>query len=321
MKASTEWKDFEKLVERLHRGFHQNATIKRDDRILGRNTGVLRQIDVSIRYELGPTKLLLIVDCKKWRRTVDAPAMDSFIGLKDDVGAHVGILVCEKGFSKAAKRLAEKHNVELFTVADTQKPQWQVRARVRVFVEEWLLSSLLLRYVDPNGVSTTFADDREFNSWDENGKQATVAGTVMRLWNEHPEKKPGDYYYQVGAGPDKDCSGKLVFGFRASVKCYSRSAKLGLLGLKNVRDGLTYTDSFKVETTAEPINEYEHQGFPQLKPDEAFGVLIVSVEPKTVNRVIPNLDLKTNHIEFSLTSGLKPFTFSLPELQPKQTKE
>src|SRR5436309_2741660 len=61
------WKQFEDLVERLHRAFHPNAAITRNDHILGKDSGRSREIDIAIRYKLGATELLLIVDCKNVR--------------------------------------------------------------------------------------------------------------------------------------------------------------------------------------------------------------------------------------------------------------
>jgi hypothetical protein len=312
MKANDDsWKAFEHLVERLHRGFHQNAIITPNDKIIGRDTGRSRQIDISIRYKLGPTDVLIIVECKKWRRAVDAPEMDSFIGLKKDVGAHVGIIVCENRFSKAATRLAKQNNIELFTVADTQKPNWQVNAKVRVFVEEWTLSPLLMRGIDPDGKHTDFPDDRCFTLLDPEGKEDTAAGVVRKIWDEHPKREPGDYFYEMASGTTPDCNGKFVMGFRADVRRYSRGAKLGLLGLKNLTNGLTYTDSLKIETTSEPIVEQKCAGMPKLEVGEAFGVWMQSTEVKTVERAIPDLDLTKNHIEFTLKFGPKPFSLAL----------
>ena len=309
------WKDFERLVERLQRGFHQNATITPNDKIIGQNTGRSRQIDISVRYRLGPTDVLIIVDCKKWRRRIDAPAMDTFIGLKQDVKAHVGVLVCEQGFSKAAVRLAERNNIQLFTIADTQKPRWQIHAKVRVFVEEWMLSPLLMRYVDEHGTKMDFPDDRAFTLTAPDGTNETAAGVVKKLWLQHNKREAGDYFFETGAGRTIECREKFVFGFRAEVQCYSRTATLALLGLRNVADGLTYTDAMKIETTTEREVKYEKPGVLPFS-GETFGVLIQSTEVKAVERANPQVDLRTNRIEFTLNALKEPLCINLGSAAP-----
>ena len=69
-----EWREFEELVEHLHRRLHPGAVIKKNDRILGKDSERLREIDVSIRYELGPSKFLIVVECKRHKRLLDVRA-------------------------------------------------------------------------------------------------------------------------------------------------------------------------------------------------------------------------------------------------------
>jgi len=100
------WREFEDLIEGMHRGFHPGAKITRNEKVRGKNSNSLRDIDICVRQKVGLYELLIAVDCKKRGRKVDAPQMHEFIGLKDDVGTHLGVIVNERGFSKGALNLA-----------------------------------------------------------------------------------------------------------------------------------------------------------------------------------------------------------------------
>src|SRR4051794_38934892 len=105
----TTWQEFEALVERLHRGLHRGAKITRDDRILGVNSRCKRQIDIAIRHKVGPNDILIIVECKRRSRKVDIDGMNAFAAAREDVRAHLGIMVSEKGFTNGARHIAEKN--------------------------------------------------------------------------------------------------------------------------------------------------------------------------------------------------------------------
>src|SRR5438552_5617270 len=107
--SKKKWHQFEELIADLHKGFHPGARIGRHEKILGQNSGTMREIDICIRQRIGIQELLIVVDCKKRSRKVDVIGMDAFIGLKKDVCANVGVIVSEKGFSKPALRVAKRN--------------------------------------------------------------------------------------------------------------------------------------------------------------------------------------------------------------------
>jgi len=46
-----EWLNFEKVVARIYETISPKATVKHNDFIMGYNSGVKRQIDVSMRFK------------------------------------------------------------------------------------------------------------------------------------------------------------------------------------------------------------------------------------------------------------------------------
>jgi len=75
-----------------------SATVERDVRLPGVRSGRSRQIDVLVRGRIfGAADMTMIVDCKRRKTPVDVKAIESFIGMVEDVGAEVGMIVTSSG--------------------------------------------------------------------------------------------------------------------------------------------------------------------------------------------------------------------------------
>src|SRR5215831_1699502 len=94
------WKRFEKLVARMYSTLSAEARVKYDDRIVGRMSGIERQIDVSLRTSVPGSDLLLIVQCRDYNRALDVNDVGEFISVVDDVGANKGVMVAQRGFTR-----------------------------------------------------------------------------------------------------------------------------------------------------------------------------------------------------------------------------
>jgi hypothetical protein len=71
----------------------------------------------------------------------------------------------------------------------------------------------------------------------------------------------------------------------------------------------------KIETTTEREVKYEKPGVLPFS-GETFGVLIQSTEVKAVERANPQVDLRTNRIEFTLRALKEPFCVNLGSAPP-----
>lgn len=120
-----------------------SATVERNARLLGRRSGRQRQIDALVRGRIfGMADATLIVDCKRWRTPIDVKAIESFIGMVEDVCADVGILMTTAGSTGTARERA--------------------RAERGVRLEVMTLQNLMA-WSPPGTVTTTyrFPDDRQ----------------------------------------------------------------------------------------------------------------------------------------------------------------
>lgn len=125
VKSSTE---LELLVQRIQKQLAPAAEVLHDVKLLGKNSGVLRQIDVLVQERVGQYEIKIVIDCKDYNKPIDVKGVEEFNGLLVDVGAHKGVLVCPKGFTKAAKSVAEKLQIDLYSPVDTEPHKWQVKA-------------------------------------------------------------------------------------------------------------------------------------------------------------------------------------------------
>ena len=58
------WKRFEKLAYEIQKEFAGDAEVKLNDSILGVDSQIERQIDISVRRRIGQYPILIVIDCK-----------------------------------------------------------------------------------------------------------------------------------------------------------------------------------------------------------------------------------------------------------------
>lgn len=127
------WKDYEKAVFAECRRVYnlKDAEIVSDAHVDGIYSGVKRQIDVLVKLKRdGELSSTIIVECKHYNSKINVKIVDSFIGCLEDVGANKGVLVSEKGFTRAAINRAHKGKddieIEILSLRDLQRFQSQV---------------------------------------------------------------------------------------------------------------------------------------------------------------------------------------------------
>lgn len=120
------WMDYEKLVATIYAKINTNATVTHNDKIPGKNSGRLRQIDVSIKQSLpGGHDIIVIISCKNYKRKPSIKLIDEFFGLLQDITASKGILICKAGFGETVKSYAKNRNIDLCTVYDLENRDWE----------------------------------------------------------------------------------------------------------------------------------------------------------------------------------------------------
>lgn len=117
-------KEFEALAAWLTSCLHERAVITPNDKLLDRDTGEWRQIDISIRLEDGPTKFLGIVEARDKSRPVGVGYVEEAKQKKESVGANAVFIVSSKGFYKSALRKAEALGVGTYSYNKAISEDW-----------------------------------------------------------------------------------------------------------------------------------------------------------------------------------------------------
>jgi hypothetical protein len=100
------WKLYETEVHRWFCAKYPQHEILYDQRIRGRHSQVLRQVDVLVRQAVPEAILVGVFDCKLFTKRVGVEMVDSLVGFIDDVGAAYGGIVSARGFTASANRRA-----------------------------------------------------------------------------------------------------------------------------------------------------------------------------------------------------------------------
>lgn len=124
------WQKYEdEVFLEFERVYHfRNAEILKNAHLVGRFSGVKRQIDVLVRFVDNERVVsTMIVECKHYAQKINVKIVDSFIGCLEDVGADKGVIVSEKGFTKAAINRAHKGKedieVDIMSLGELQQFQ------------------------------------------------------------------------------------------------------------------------------------------------------------------------------------------------------
>lgn len=106
--------------------------------IRGRLSGVPRQIDAAV-YRADDDGPFLVADAKWLGRNIDVKGVEAFIGMVEDVGAEVGMLVGHRGFSPGARRRAHAAELELRLLRPSQALRFHWRTLARsIYPWDWV---------------------------------------------------------------------------------------------------------------------------------------------------------------------------------------
>lgn len=175
MQISSE--NFEKaLFEKLLNDFPPPIYIvKFDDKILGKHSKVIRQIDVAVYLNQKNPKLLIVADAKRYTNGIHVKHIESFIGMFGDLNADIGIIApiyYDKILvSKAAKQRILHLDIEILPIKleDALILNWKETAR-KIVPYDWSYHTTLskgLYYLDKNKIiqSIDALDNIIYDEW------------------------------------------------------------------------------------------------------------------------------------------------------------
>jgi hypothetical protein len=111
-----DWKDYELQILKVYREKYPKKLVLDNQKIKGRHSKRLRQIDVIV-YSKDGQKIDLIIECKNLSRTVTVGILDAFYGKLHDLGIKRGIIVSTQGHSSSTQNYANSKGIILETIS------------------------------------------------------------------------------------------------------------------------------------------------------------------------------------------------------------
>ena len=198
------WKRFEQLVGKIQQELSPDATVTIDDEIKGRNSKTNRQIDISIRKNIGQFEILIVIDCKDHSNPIDVKVVEEFLGLVEDVGANMGALVSSSGYSKAAKNRARNAGVDIYKLIDAQHQDWISYAKVPCLCDFRGISKVKFKFRSMKFIGNLLADyePQKLQLYDVSRKiLGTPVDILWAMWNQRKiSAEPG--YHNIILEPN-----------------------------------------------------------------------------------------------------------------------
>lgn len=191
-----EWREYEKLVHSIEKVLApKGALVKSPDHIKDLESGRLREVDVSIRFNIGSHFILITVECRKRKTKGGSEWIEQLITKRRKIGADKTIAISALGFTEPARITAEKNNIEIYSLEEINEEA----------IKEWYKSGVIdhvQRKFEANEVLIKFADNlferktfiKEFDSIDKvfqiNGKEILSLNEILT------QSLPMDAIYQ-----------------------------------------------------------------------------------------------------------------------------
>lgn len=289
--AEPKWKRFEKLIHEMHTQFApEGAVVTLDDKIIGCESKVPRQLDVTIRASVAQYKIFIVVECKDEARPIDVATMGEFASLLRDVKANKGVMISTSGYTPAALEMAKVQGIDTRTYVDTESIDWKSEVTIPVLLTRAKLDGWMFRFsgapgVPPDqwGVPTnivphfieTFAPD------------GTPLGPIITLlgkkWNHDSSlHEPGQHTVLLADhilldGGDERFHTKIEAVINVSRCYYLGPLAVKMVGFRNEQDGSLSTNKELTTDFIEPalIERGEAPGWVQLPTDKEIAVEVM----------------------------------------------
>src|SRR6185312_776166 len=118
-RTDPDWRRFEKLVARIEKDAAPLGwTVKSPDRVRDTVTGIMREVDATIRSGPGEKPFLVTIECRDRQRSEDVTWVEQLVTKQKAIAADKTIAVSAAGFSESAAKAAVHHGVELRRMRD-----------------------------------------------------------------------------------------------------------------------------------------------------------------------------------------------------------
>jgi hypothetical protein len=179
MDLEPKWRRFEKLVAEVQQELAPNAVVIHDDHIKGYDSEELRQVDITVKQNIGQYEMLIAIDCKDYKVPVDVKDIEAFIGLVKDIRANKGVMVAANGFTDTARHRGVDAGLNLYRLIDTESHDWQTYVSIPVICD---FRRIQFQFIIPQFLASV--DPREIVLYDSNhNRLGTTEVLLLTRWN------------------------------------------------------------------------------------------------------------------------------------------
>ncbi len=196
------WKRFEKAVFEIQKQLSPDSDVKYNDFIKGVDSQALRQIDISVRRHIAQYSILIVIECKDYKKSIDIKVVEEFAGLVKDVRANKGAIISSSGFTESALRYVKAHGIDAFQLIDTESMDWKVYASVPVLLESTNFKRFRIIFKNFTKLPRIIenADVKTLKLFSTDGElMGTIGNIIANKWNNHEiDEMPGEKEVQIG---------------------------------------------------------------------------------------------------------------------------
>ncbi len=283
--AEPKWKQFEKLIHQLHAQFGAEF-VTLDDKVMGCESKVERQLDVTIRATVHQYKIFVVIECKDEARPVDVGAMGEFASLLRDVKANKGVMISTSGFTTAAVDMARACGIETRTYLDTENIDWRSEVTIPVLLSRTKLDSFGVRFSSVPGFRCAIPTNIPSPLIETFAEDGTPLGPIITLlgkrWN-HDDRlhQPGEHSLVLAEHALLDVGDvryhtKLEARIKVKHCLYLGPLPIKMVGFRDEQDGSLAAQEIKTDFI-EPgrIERGEVPGWVELSTDEKIAIEVM----------------------------------------------
>jgi len=230
-----EWKEYEQEIFKHFKGQYPEAEITLDAKKVGLYSKVNRQIDVLVEQYIAGNRITIAIDGKYFNKKVDVKAVESYIGMLEDIGAQKGLLISKEGFSEAAYNRAHfgPTEIELDILNFEELKSFQSHGAIPYSGNNGAIMPAPFGWVvDGNKTPAWLATLYQQGATLE---QAMKANEFMyvQFWNRHKDGHSLSDLLKLQEDKFKEIDPKYTIDFLPTIKRKDADVKLRVTNIKN----------------------------------------------------------------------------------------
>jgi hypothetical protein len=240
-------RDLEKVVSLLEGELRQSGIqIKSPDFLPDKDTGTLREVDISLRGLIGSSDILAIIECRDHNKhPQDVTWIEQVISKRSSVNADKVLAVSSSKFSGPARIKAEKNNIELRTLDEINPED----------VKDWFVKCqyIIIHRLHPDFIQVNF--------WPQNpdGQKIDTNAPIFKRkidnrsvsFNDIWLSLPTDIIHKYVPPDGSKIRHKIILKFKNKEDRFQVSTKSGDIDIESIGiDAILWIEEEKVPPTS-----------------------------------------------------------------------